>query len=327
MQKNTIIQGSTSNDIPYLYLAPIRGLTDIVYRETFATYFKGFDCAIAPFINPQRQSAFKTKHLRDVLPENNKVMTVVPQLLHTTVNDFLALTEKLEDLGYNHINWNLGCPAPMVVHKKRGSGFLPYPDEIIAFLEQVLPKINIELSIKTRLGFTELGELEALLPRLDAFPLKEIIIHTRLGKQMYSGVTDPESFIRCMALTKHPLVYNGDIVTLDAFEELSNLLPTINRWMIGRGAIANPFLPSLIKDKNGLPKNHFQVLYNFHKDIYCRYQERLSGASHILGRMKQIWQYMVLSFPNSKKNIKALNKAKNLDTYQHTTDLIFKDLL
>ena len=121
-----------------LVLAPIRGITDCHFRSLFHTYFPGFDSALAPFINPQRHSSFNPKQLKDVLPEANKVLPIVPQLLHTDVEDFLFITHRLQELGYKEVNWNLGCPAPMVTIKHRGSGLLPFPEQIISFLDLLI---------------------------------------------------------------------------------------------------------------------------------------------------------------------------------------------
>ncbi len=275
---------------PYLYLAPIRGLTDHLFRDCFSTYFDGFDCAIAPFINPQRHSNFNNKHLADILPENNQKITVIPQILHTNSDDFLFLCERCVDLGYTEVNWNLGCPMPMVAGKKRGSGFLPYPDEIRTFLDSVVPKMKLTLSIKTRLGYGQLGETAELLPHLDVYPLKEIIIHARLGKQLYKGVTNPDHFLECSKLTRHQLVYNGDIVDLNGFRQLQQKLPHIHRWMIGRGAITNPFLPLSIKNNADETVVDYALLRLYHDDLFGRYSAQLSGASHILGKMKPVWQ-------------------------------------
>ena len=299
---------------PVLYLAPIRGLTDFTFRNCFASHFEGFDCCIAPFINPQRHSAFKSKHLRDILPENNRNLSVIPQLLHTDPEDFLVLSNRIADLGYTEINWNLGCPAPMVTHKKRGSGFLPFGDEIISFLDNVMPKLPISLSIKTRLGFESISEQQGLIPRLNDFPLKELIIHARLGKQMYRGTTDPDGFFALSRLTRHRLVYNGDITTWESFISLQEQFPQITRWMIGRGAIADPFLPAKLKHPELVTCK--KAIHEFHNDLYKQYQQRLSGPAHILGRMKQVWQYLISSFPNQEKLLKKINKAKTLDKYE-----------
>lgn len=319
--RSSSIQESTTD--PYLYLAPIRGLTDHLFRDCFSSHFSGFDCAVAPFINPQRHSNFSNRHLADILPENNQKLKIIPQILHTHSDDFLFLCERIADLGYTEVNWNLGCPMPMVAGKKRGSGFLPYPDEIIRFLDTVVAKMKLQLSIKTRLGYRRLGETAELLPRLDAYPLKEIIIHARLGKQLYKGSTNPGHFHDLIDLTRHQLVYNGDIVDIAGFRLLQQQLPSIDRWMIGRGAIANPFLPADIKGHVSAPTMDFLRLKDYHDDLYTRYCDRLSGASHILGRMKQVWQYLISIFPASKKQLKAINKANDLAKYQKAVDGLF----
>lgn len=308
---------------PTLILAPIRGITGCYFRTLFNDYFPGFDGAVAPFINPQRCSQYQPKQLKDLLPAANTSLSVIPQLLHSNADDFLFLASRLHDLGYKEINWNLGCPAPMVTKKKRGSGLLPYPDEILRFLDKVIPQLPIQLSIKTRLGLDSPEELLTLLPALDDYPLSEIIIHGRLGKQMYKGTSDRENFARCLKLTKHLIVYNGDIDTLDTFKELQLLFPQINKWMIGRGVLSNPFLAGAIRD--GDTNKDFRQLQHFHKELYSCYQELLSGQAHLLGRMKQLWFYLSHFFPSQKKTWKAIKKCNTEQHYQDIIDNLFRD--
>lgn len=311
---------------PYIYLAPIRGLTDALFREVLFKHFAGFDAAVAPFINPQGASKYEDKMIRDVLPENNQNVELIPQLLNTNPEHFLILANRLANIGYTHINWNLGCPAPMIAKKKRGSGLLPYPDEIINLLEYVIPKLKIELSIKTRLGYYEQSEIEELLPRLNNFPLKEIIIHTRLGKQLYKGVTSPDGFQKCLNLSDHTLTYNGDVNNLAIYTSLTQKFPEQDRWMLGRGALGNPLIAEEIKglctdDEVGKRLR----LKNFHDELLSRYEVRLSGPSHILGRLKQLWAQMIHSFPGKEKLLKKILKSKNIEEYQKIVDQIFTE--
>lgn len=310
-------QQTAATTTPFLYLAPIQGLTEVLFRNLFSQHFPGFDAAMAPFINPQGQAQFKQKVLADVLPEHNSGLPLIPQLLHNNAENFVAMAARLEDLGYEHINWNLGCPAPMIVRKKRGSGMLPYPETIISFLEEVMPRLKARLSIKTRLGLQEPTEILDLLPRLDDFPLAEIIIHARLGRQLYRGTTDLEGFGHCQGLCRHPLVYNGDITDTAVFNDLRRRFPTVQRWMIGRGALSDPFLPAAIKgtrERSGLEKS--QRIMAFHDELYDQYRQRLFGPSHLLGRMKQLWAYLIFSFPGREKVLKKIHKANSLEQYQ-----------
>jgi tRNA-dihydrouridine synthase B len=309
---------------PFLYLAPIRGLTDALFRETFYQHFNGFDAAVAPFINPQKKGLYGDKMLQDVLPENNGNRPLVPQLLHTNPQDFLVLADRLAKLGYTHINWNLGCPAPMVTRKKRGSGLLPYPEIILDILSKITKELNIELSIKTRLGFSDPSELKTLLPELNHFQLKEIIIHARLGKQLYKGITDIEGFAACQPLTIHPLVYNGDINDIKSYKILASRFPTVKRWMLGRGGIGNPFLAETIK---GYPQQsdekRKQRLQDFHEQLYSRYQKRLDGPGHLLGRVKHLWLYLIASFPGQEKGLKKILKSSTPQHYLKAVNNLF----
>ena len=309
---------------PYLYLAPIKGVTDALFRNTFYQHFGGVDAAIAPFINPQKKALFDDRMLSDILPENNTIKSVVPQLLHTSPADFLVLATRLTDLGFTHINWNLGCPVPMVAKKKRGSGLLPYPEKIIALLDKIIPKLTIQLSIKTRLGFADKSELLHLLPLLNDFPLKEIIIHTRLGRQLYKGKTDPQGFSKCLKISKHILTYNGDINTQVNFTSLAQQFPQVDRWMLGRGVLMNPFLAEEIKDfPEESAEKRIERLYNFHDDLYRQYKEKLSGPGHLLGRMKQLWIYLISSFSGQEKHFKKLKKSRTTDQYIENVKGIF----
>ena len=310
---------------PFLYLAPLQGVTDAQFRTVFHHHFSGFDAAIAPFINPQRHSGFKEKWLTDVFPENNPGLPIIPQLLNTNAEDFLALAGRLQDLGYTHINWNLGCPVPMVAKKKRGSGLLPYPEMIIALLEKVMPRLKMKLSIKTRLGYASTHEILALLPQLDAFPLKEIIIHARLGKQLYTGQVDLETFALCHEHSRHELVYNGDITDIEIFRTLTERFPWVNRWMIGRGVLADPFLAMSLKGQCGSAQDRSQKLKEFHMDLYQGYRQRFSGPGHLLGRMKQLWLYLIASFPQKQKILKRITKASTERDYLLAVDEIFRN--
>ncbi len=304
-----------------LVLAPIRGITDCHFRTLFHHHFPGFDSALAPFINPQRHSQFNAGQLKDVLPGANQELAVVPQLLHTNPEDFLFLASRLQELGYKEVNWNLGCPAPMVTRKHRGSGLLPFPDQILAFLDQVIPKLEIQLSIKTRLGYASNRELFDLLPQLDQYPLTEIIIHGRLGSQMYRGEIDKNGFEHCLQRSGHPIVYNGDITSKKIFDTLQQQFSTINKWMIGRGALANPFLPAEIKGEVISDKQ--QRLQSFHDELYACYTELLDGPAHLMGRMKQLWIYLSASFPPQHRTWKLIKKCKTESRYQE----IMKKLL
>lgn len=304
-------------------LAPLKGVTDAIYRNVFSEFYGGVDWAVTPFVSTVSAARIKQKYLRDLLPQNNSGMPIVPQIMSKSAIDFMVMATALFDLGYAHINWNLGCPYPMVAKKGRGSGMLPYPDQIESFLDRVVPAIPNQLSIKMRLGRHRKEEIFELLPILDRYPIKLLIIHPRTGVQMYEGRPDLATFSQCLNTTCHTVVYNGDILTRSDLEELCKQFPKVAAWMIGRGVIQDPYLPLLIKGQildDALRMRRFE---RFHEALLAAYATRLCGPSHLLNRMKCLWAYFQGAFVNGHKVGKQIRKTRSIDQYRSITKTFF----
>jgi len=308
-----------------LYLAPLRGFTDYIFRNTFTRYFNGFDAAVTPFISTMETIRAKPSHLKDVLPENNSSMSIVPQIIGNNPDNFVPLARQLFDLGYTSINWNLGCPFPMVTKKQRGSGLLPFPEKIDHFLEKTLSAIPNRLTIKTRLGRRDSEEIIQLMPVFNRYPLQEIIIHPRTAKQMYDGEPDLDAFERCIEMTHHRVVYNGDITDLATFRRFSARFRATDRWMIGRAAVANPFLPAIIKDGKDDFINKVEPFRQFYEELFGHYQQVFSGPGHLLERMKGFWTYFSQSFKDGPKIRKKVHRTLKLQRYLEIVERFFEE--
>jgi tRNA-dihydrouridine synthase B len=300
-------------------LAPLRGVTDAVFRTTYAEHFTGIDWAVTPFLSTTKGPRIKPAYLKEVLPESNRGMPIVPQIISKSADNFLLLAAALVDLGHDTINWNLGCPYPMVAKKGRGSGLLPHPETIEAFLERVLAILPNRLSIKLRLGRWQCDEIDALLPIFNRLPIKQIIVHPRTGEQMYSGLPDLDAFGRCLELSRHPVIYNGDITALQDFNMLQARFAKVKTWMIGRGAISDPFLPGHIKGVACAPAERLATFRQFHDHLYVRYGQTLCGPSHLINRMKGLWGYFATGFKGGEKLRKRINKTQ---TPQHYCEVV-----
>ena len=233
-----------------LILAPMQGLTEVLFRRTFSRCFPGsLDMAVSPFLSLTHGNlADAWKKICDVLPEANEgLMPVVPQILGKECEEFVALANRLHDVGYDEVNWNIGCPMRRVAGKHRGSGILPYPDEVRRVLDGVVPHLKTALSIKMRLGHQHDDEILRLIPILNEYPLKSITIHPRTGKQQYGGSVNLERFGEVLPMLRHPVIYNGDIRTVGDYRHIIERFPQVKDVMIGRGVLYNPLLPSQIK--------------------------------------------------------------------------------
>lgn len=237
-----------------MILAPMQGLTELLFRRVYEECFPGaIKLAITPFLslthnlhnllNDKSQSATLRHYLRDVLPEaNNGSIPITPQILGKEPEEFIALANRLYDMGYSEVNWNIGCPMRNITGKHRGSGILPYPEEVRAVLDAVMPELKPKLSIKMRIGLRHKEEIFQLVPVLNDYPLASVTIHPRLGRQQYTGVPDMETFGEVLPLIKHPVIYNGDIKTMADIQQIKEKYPTVADIMVGRGILYNPTL-------------------------------------------------------------------------------------
>ncbi len=307
-----------------LYLAPVQGITDRIYRNLFAVYFKGVDAAVAPFVSASKRMKDVRKLLAELDPGKNTGMPVIPQIMSSNPDDFIRLVNILHDMGYATVNWNLGCPFSLVVKKGRGAGMLCYPDRIESFLDKIMPVIKPKLSIKLRLGLKYPDEVLELIPVFNRFGLEELIIHPRTAGQMYDGDVDLDMFGQCLDLLKHRVVYNGDIDSAEKLEMLSRRFESVDRWMLGRGLIANPFLAEKIKFYTEKPYDEkIKIMRAFHDDLFDAYSRVLSGPSHITCKMKEIWTYMADFFENSAKVRKKIWKTHHRDNYLDVVSKVF----
>lgn len=307
---------------PYLSLAPLHGVTGQAFRRAFFTHFAGFDEAVAPFIPATAEARLSEKQFRDLLPREAEGPTIVPQILCNDAESFVATAEALAGAGYAEVDWNLGCPYPMVANKKRGSGLLPHPELIDSILSEALPRIRVPVSAKIRLGRESSRELDALIPVLNKHSLSRVIVHPRIGTQMYEGKVDLAGFARAAAELRHPVVYNGDITSASGWAALAERFPGIGAWMIGRGALANPFIALDIK---GLPRpdRPLEVLESFHDDLYASYSDLLHGPRHALDKMKELWGFMAPGFAESGRVIKRIGRANGTYEYEEAVRAVF----
>ncbi|MFT6715404.1 MAG: tRNA-dihydrouridine synthase B [Saprospiraceae bacterium] len=300
-----------------LLCSPLQGFTDFRFRNTFQQYFGGIDWFYAPYIRLNGKFDVKNAYKRDILPENNSKLTVIPQIITNSAEEFIFVSDFVQKLGYTELNWNLGCPYPMVTKRCMGSGLISDAARIDELLHKVHNESDITVSMKMRMGYENAQEILDVFPVLDKYPIKNVGIHARIGKQLYKGGVDLEAFETCLQNTKHKIYYNGDITSVAAFQKLQDRFPTIDHWMIGRGLITDPFLPSMIKANSTVyPENRKEIFSKFHDTLFDQYANALSGKSHVLIKMLHYWEYFSQVFPEPRKTLKRIKKASNIFKYE-----------
>lgn len=303
------------------YMAPMEGITGYIFRQAYHKCYGNVDCYFAPFLMSRK---LNQKEIRDILPENNAGMKLVPQILTNRAEDFLSIAGGIQSFGYTEVNLNLGCPSPTVTARNRGAGFLGLPGELRRFLDEIFEKCPLAISIKTRIGVEDEEEWPRILSIYEEFPLKELIIHPRLKTDQYRpGTIHTDAFALAAEKSRHSLCYNGDINSVKAYEEVIGKFPDVDKLMLGRGILRKPWLTEAIRQGNSKEQEEKKRLRVFHDALLQGYTEYMSGDRNPLYKMKELWAYLGTSFENSEKYLKKIRKSQRISEYVIHVNALF----
>ena len=277
-------------------MAPLEEVTGYVFRNAYHAHFYPFDKYFAPFVAAKEQKGrlFNYKERNDILPENNRGIILIPQILTNNSEAFIRTARGMREYGYEEINLNLGCPSKTVVNGGRGSGFLQDREGLRKFLDKIFEQLDMKISIKTRLGRYEPEEIGPLMEIFNDYPLEELIIHPRVRKDFYSGTPRLDAFSRAYEVRKAPLCYNGDIFTVEDLKRIEREFPQITAVMIGRGVLRHPGLTGQLRDE------YVRISINEEKALF---------------KLKEIWSYLRWSFPESNIWDRQMKVAGDLETF------------
>ena len=320
-----------------IYFAPMQGVTGWPYRLTHLKHYDGIDRYYMPFISVHQSRSMKGGEKRDLQPDHNVSGRMVPQLLPGSAEDSLAYMDQILDAGYDEVSLNFGCPARTVTTKGKGAGILETPDKLDEYLEHLFTGMTgrlagLKVSVKTRIGMNDCSAASELIRIYNRYPIAEVQVHARLGKDAYDGVTDKETFRMFYEEIRHPVCYNGDIRSLEDFQNLKEEFPDLAAVMIGRGLVADPMLAEkiqadmvsenkqedMISENAGADRQQEEKkrLILFHDDV-CNAWHECYGQEHpAICRMLEIWDYLGASFPGCERKVRKIRKARDLQTYR-----------
>lgn len=309
------------------YFAPMEGITGYIYRNAYHDFFDcGIDKYFTPFIAVNQNGLTKRRELEDLSVANNKGLKIIPQLLGNKGGEIAGYLQRLQEMGYEEVNLNLGCPYQTVVTKKKGAGLLADTDYLKRFLEDVFANPPVAVSVKTRIGMEQAEEFEEILGICNQYPIAELIVHPRVREDFYKSSPDLSAFAFAAAESKAPVCYNGDIFTAGDYRRFTEKFPETDRIMLGRGLLANPgLLSGILAGNQEMVPMEKEKLKAFHDRIYQDYRKVMSGDKDVLFKMKELWNYMQFLFENREKYIKKIRKANRAAEYESTVESLFRD--
>lgn len=303
---------------PKIWLAPLHGITSRTFRNTLCRHFGGIDFFMAPFLPAQQQGKLNLRVWQDIAPSLNTALPLTPQLMGNRPEQFVeTLTMLNEKFGYESFNINIGCPSSPVVRHTRGCGLMPHPDIVEDIVRNITTHTQFRLSLKMRLGLHSTDEGRLLVQRLNDYPLDFIIIHPRLGDELYTGTPHWDIFEEFCHITKHKIVYSGDVFSVNDYQTLSKRFPDVSGWMLGRGLLRNPFLAEEIKRmETGDKTARFRT---FHQDLVENLLP-IRGESGTLANLKELWHYFAVFIQTSDEELQKMLRINDLETFVNSLE-------
>lgn len=302
-----------------IYSAPLQGYTEAVWRNLHSSVFGGVDTYYTPFLRYERNE-IRSKDIRDVERKNNTVSSLVPQIIASSPEEMQPLLQLIRAEGYDRVDINMGCSFILQAKRKRGAGILPYPDMVSALMQEVAKNKDIKFSVKMRLGWESKDEWRELMPILNDAPLCSVTMHPRLGVEQYKKSVDVGVFAEFYNECKHPVIYNGDILTLSDIKQIGEHFPNLEGVMLGRGLLANPALAVEYKeDREFTNQEKATLIRTMHDKMYEELSPRLLGNTQFLSKMKPYWEYLLPDM--IKKEKKAILKSSTIEKYMMNVNI------
>ena len=300
---------------PYVILAPMAGYTDSPFRQLVKEIAPPVIC-ITELISADGLS-YGSKKTIEMLKFKEIERPHILQLFGKRIEHFKEAVRIAEDMGFDGVDINMGCPAKKVVGSLHGSALIKTPELAFEIVETCANNTKLPVSVKTRLGWEDDSTLIDFTKGLENAGAQMITIHGRTTKQAFTGKADWKPIYKVKENLSIPVTGNGDIMNgEDAVLKLKNL----DGVTVGRGTFGNPWLigevcVSLgILDKKDVIKRpeDFESLKKFmihHSELNV---EMLGLKKGMLDIRKHFASY-IKGMPNAAKLRSELVRVESVD--------------
>src|SRR5436853_4275953 len=276
---------------PNLVLAPMAGVTDSAFRRLMKE-LDGVGLIVTEFISVEglTRGNMRTHRMMKFLPEERPLSI---QIFGHDEERMAMAAEIIEESGADIVDINCGCPARKVTNGGGGSSLLRDLPQLEKILRRVRRAITIPLTMKIRTGWDDTSINAVEVARLVEDCGGEMLaIHGRTRTQGYSGRANWEVIAAVKRAVAIPVVGCGDVVTAE--QAVARLEETgVDAVMIGRGAIANPWIFRQTAELMRGERPH-QPTLGEKQQVLHRYYELLKDELHeraLAGKLKQMSGY------------------------------------
>ncbi len=311
---------------PATFLSPMAGLTDSVFRRLIKR-LGGCGLVMTEFTSAEglTRNSLKSKRM---LFYHEEERPVTAQLFGADPERLGEATRTVDDLGFDAIDLNLGCPAKKVVKACGGSALLRETKLLEQILKTIRNATSMPFTIKIRAGWSEDEIVSVQVGQMaQDIGINAIAFHPRTRLQGFSGRADWRLIGELKASLQIPVIGNGDIVTPeDAFRMKQET--GCDGVMIGRGALSNPWIFRQIHelesgmspirpdvaDKYHLIRSYFQLLF----------EEEIPGA---IGKMKQFASWFTHAIPYGAALRKSIFESQSESEVMERIEEFFREAL
>ena len=306
-----------------LFLAPMEGITDPIYREVISRLYPEWDFMACDFLRLPGAGKYPRKHFIEhigplTFHNPNLLNKTIYQVLTSESGNIEDSISQLQDLGVPWVDLNLGCPSKTVIKNKGGSYLL----SDLRALEKVLTRIrNLfkgRFTAKIRIGLESDEFFLPILSVIENSGVEAITLHARTRVQMYKGVADWSYIAKATQHSGLPIIGNGDIWSLADIEKVYQQTGC-HSVMLARSAMKSPWLAKEFKLERELTLNEKKrELNQYFVQLFEGYAPIL-GPEKTLKRLKALCRYIFDHFPNGE-----VIKRQNLR--EHEPELFFSRL-
>ena len=312
---------------PATVLAPMAGVTDTVFRR-FIRNLGGCGLMMTEFTSADGLARMREAKARRYLTFYGNERPISAQLFGSDPITLADAARVVQDLGFDLVDLNLGCPSKRVVKCNGGSGLLRDLPQIKVIFDAVRKAVTIPFTVKFRAGWSEQELVFLQLAKLaEDSGLNAVAMHARTREQGYSGQANWKWIADLKQTVKIPVIGNGDIRTPeDAAAMVAHT--GCDAVMIGRSAASNPWIFRQIEqytatgryddptdqDRYDMIRMYFRMLI----------ENDTQGAE---GKMKQFASWFTHGVPGGAILRKAVYEAKRRDSILQAVDRFFEELL
>ncbi len=230
--------GNVTIKVPYI-LAPMAGVTDLPFRLLCKEQGAGLLCMEMISAKALQYNNKNTRALLSIHPEEYPVSL---QLFGSEPKIIAEQAKRIEELEFQILDINMGCPVPKVVKNGEGSALMKTPKLVYNIVAETVKAIQKPVTVKIRKGFDEASANAVEIAKIiEEAGGAAVAVHGRTREQYYSGKADWEIIRRVKEAVQIPVIGNGDVFSVESAERMQKETGC-DGVMIGRGAMGNPWI-------------------------------------------------------------------------------------